>query len=174
MLVILCDLAPIDGRTPAEQERVLLAELGRYRPELLDRPRLVVGSKADVAAPDVEFDGLRIASVTRAGLDEFRGRLAELIEAARAAEGDSDPYVVFRPEEQGFSVVREGPKVWRVQGRPAERAVALADLTNPEAMAYIQQRLQRMGVEKALARAGASDGDVVHIGDHELIYEEPA
>jgi GTP-binding protein len=61
-----------------------------------------------------------------------------------------------------------------VQGRPAERAVALADLTNPEAMAYIQQRLQRMGVEKALARAGAVDGDTVHIGGHELVYEEPA
>ncbi len=125
VLVILCDLNPIDGRSPAEQERVLLAELGRYRPELLDRPRLVVGSKADVALPDVEFDGLRIASVNRLGLDEFRGRLAELIEAARAAEGEAEPYVVFRPEEQGFSVVREGPKEWRVNGRPAERAVAL-------------------------------------------------
>ena len=173
VLVILCDLAPIDGRSPAEQERVLLDELRRYRPELLERPRLVVGTKADVASPDVQFDGLRIASVTRAGLDEFRGRLATLIEAARAAEDEVEPYVVFRPEEQGFSVVREGPKVWRVQGRPAERAVALADLTNPEAMAYIQQRLQRMGVEKALARAGAVDGDVVHIGSHELVYEEP-
>ena len=35
---------------PAEQERVLLAELGEYRPELLERPRLVVGTKADIAA----------------------------------------------------------------------------------------------------------------------------
>src|SRR4029453_19214942 len=35
VLVILCDLAPVDGRTPAEQERVLLSELGRYRPEML-------------------------------------------------------------------------------------------------------------------------------------------
>jgi hypothetical protein len=39
-------------------------------------------------------------------------------------------------------------------------------------MAYVQQRLQRMGVEKALVRA--VDGDVVHIGDHELVFEEPA
>src|SRR6195256_5501071 len=62
VLVILCDLAPIDGRSAAEQERVLLDELGRYRPELLERPRLVVGSKADVVEPEVEFDGLRIAS----------------------------------------------------------------------------------------------------------------
>ena len=79
---------------------------------------------------------------------------------------------MFRPEEQGFSVVREGPKEWRVQGRPAERAVALADLTNHEAMAYVQQRLRRMGVERALARAGVNDGDLVRIGALELTYEE--
>jgi Obg family GTPase CgtA-like protein len=32
--------------------------------------------------------------------------------------------------------------------------------------------LQRLGVERALARAGARDGDLVRIGDHELTYEE--
>ncbi len=171
VLVILCDLAPVDGRTPAEQERVLLDELGRYRPELLERPRLVVGSKADVSPADVPFDGLRISAVARQGLDEFLGRLGTLVDEARAAEETPEPFVVLRPEEQGFSVVREGEHEWRVRGRPAERAVALADLTNPEAMAYVQQRLQRMGVERALARAGARDGDTVHIGDHELVYE---
>src|SRR5438105_8202787 len=66
VIVILCDLAAVDGRSPAEQERVLLDELRRYRPELLERPRIVVGSKADVAPPDVDFDGVRIASVARA------------------------------------------------------------------------------------------------------------
>ncbi len=171
VLVILCDLAPVDGRSPAEQERVLLDELGRYRPELLERPRLVVGSKADVSPADVPFDGLRISAVARQGLDEFLGRLGTLVDEARAAEETPEPFVVLRPEEQGFSVVREGEHEWRVRGRPAERAVALADLTNPEAMAYVQQRLQRMGVERALARAGARDGDTVHIGDHELVYE---
>ena len=45
VLVLLLDLAPVDERPPAEQERVLLDELGRYRPELLERPRLVVGSQ---------------------------------------------------------------------------------------------------------------------------------
>ncbi len=49
VLVLLLDLASVDGSTPEEQERVLLDELGRYRPELLERPRLVVGTKADVA-----------------------------------------------------------------------------------------------------------------------------
>jgi GTP-binding protein len=170
VLVILIDLAPVDERPAADQERILVDELRRYRPELLDRPRIVVGSKGDVATEP--FDGLTISGVTRGGIDEFLGALATLVEQARAAEGEVEPFVVLRPEEKGFSVVREGAHMWRVKGRPAERAVALADLTNPEAMAYVQQKLQRMGVERALARAGASEGDVVRIGDHELTYEE--
>ena len=36
----------------------------------------------------------------------------------------------------------------------------------------MQQRLQKIGVDRALARAGARDGDVVRIGDTELEYEE--
>jgi GTP-binding protein len=168
-LVILCDLAPVDERSPAEQEKVLLDELRRYQPELLNRPRLVVGSKADVATH--AFDGLQVSAVTGEGLDTFLGRLASLVEEARASEGERDTYVIHRPEEQGFSVVREGDHEWRVRGRPAERAVALADLTNPDAISYVQQRLERMGVERALARAGARDGDVVRIGEIELTYE---
>jgi GTP-binding protein len=169
VLVILCDLAPVDGRSPEEQERILLDELGRYEPELLERPRLVIGTKADIATHD--FDGPRISAVTRAGLDEVLGRIAELVQEARDAEPAEEPYVLLRPEEQGFSVVREGAHAWRVKGKPAERAVALADLTNIEALAYVQQRLRRLGVERALARAGVQDGDTVRIGDHELEYE---
>src|SRR3954471_20937412 len=60
-LVILLDLAAVDGTSPEEQERVLLRELGDYQPELLERPRLVLGSKADVATSDFERpDVLRI------------------------------------------------------------------------------------------------------------------
>ena len=57
-------------------------------------------------------------------------------------------------------------------GRQAERAVALSDLTNPEALDYAQQRLARLGVDKALARAGARPGDTVHIGGFTFEYEE--
>jgi GTP-binding protein len=110
--------------------------------------------------------------VTREGLDAFVGEVARLVEEARAAEGEPEPFVVLRPAEQGYSVVREGTNEWRVNGRPAERAVALADITTPDALAYVQQKLRRMGVERALARAGARDGDVVRIGEIELTYEE--
>src|SRR6202035_2671646 len=46
-LCVLLDLVPDDGRAPEDQEAILLNELGRHRPELLERPRVVIGSKAD-------------------------------------------------------------------------------------------------------------------------------
>ena len=168
-LVLLLDLAPVAGPTPAEQEAVLLAELGRYLPELLDRPRLVVGSKADVATEP--FDGLRVSAATREGIDAMLGEVAQLVEVARAVPEDAEPVVVLRPQEEGISVEQESGGVWRVHGRVAERAVAVSDLQDPDALVYVQRRLQRIGVDRALARAGARDGDVVRIGDTELEYE---
>jgi GTP-binding protein len=173
VLVLLLDLAPVDGRPPEEQEAVLLAELGRYQPELLDRPRLVVGSKADVAtAAPPRDDVLPISAVTRLGIDRLLGRLGTLVREARASEPAPEPFVVLRPAEEGFAVVRDDDGAWRVTGRSAERVVAMADLTNEEAIQYVQHRLRRMGVERALARAGATEGDVVRVGDVELEYVE--
>jgi GTP-binding protein len=60
---------------------------------------------------------------------------------------------------------------WRVVGRAAERAVALSDLTIPEALEYAQSRLRGLGVDRALARAGARSGEVVHIGGFAFEYE---
>jgi len=52
---------------------------------------------------------------------------------------------------------------YRLTGRSVERVVALNDLTTDEAADYVQGRLRRMGVDRALARAGARDGDTVTI-----------
>ncbi len=80
------------------------------------------------------------------------GRIGVLVDEARHAEPEPDAFVVLRPSDDGFTVVRDDDGVWRVRGRGAERVVAMADLTNAEAIEYVQERLRRMGVEKALAR----------------------
>ena len=113
-----------------------------------------------------------ISAVTHRGLDEFVGQLGTLIDGAREEEPVSDSYVVYRPDEEGFSVTRDSDGAYRLAGRSAERVVAMADLTNTEALEYIHQRFRKMGVEKALARAGAKEGDLVRIGDVELEYVE--
>jgi GTP-binding protein len=185
-LVILVDLASAEGRSPGDQERVLLHELERYRPELLDRPRLVVGSKADVAGP---ADGAAdagggagtgtappgparvISAVTGAGVDELVGELARLVALAREAEPvEASGVVIHRPLPEGVEVERADDGSFVVGGRVALRAVALSDLTDDEAIDYVQERLRRLGVERALVRAGVREGDTVHLGALTFTY----
>ncbi len=176
VLVVLVDLSPTAERPPAEQEEVLLGELAGYRPELLDRPRVVVGSRADLAPDDAGEDavdgwtGPRVSAVTGAGLPALVGAVADLVRAARAAEPEPEPFVVHRPRAEGLVVVRTDDGGFAVSGRAVERAVAVSDLTNPDALAYVQDRLRRLGVDKALARAGAQDGDPVRIADFAFEY----
>ena len=61
VLVVLVELDPVTGISPAEQHRVLLDELGRYQPDLLERPRLVVGSKTDMAGGATAGDGFGLS-----------------------------------------------------------------------------------------------------------------
>lgn len=174
VLVLLVDLAAAAGVSPDDQERILLDELGRYRSELLDRPRVVVGSKADVATDHAGWDGaeLRISAVTGDGIGVLLGRLAQLVTAARAAHVESArPVVIHRPLPEGIEVVRQDDGSFTVLGRPAARAVAVSDLTDDDAVAYVQDRLRRLGVERALVRAGVRDGDVVHLGPLTFIYQ---
>ncbi|HYX44230.1 MAG TPA: GTPase ObgE [Acidimicrobiales bacterium] len=169
VLVVLLDLAPAAAASPAEQERTLLAELGRYSDGLLERPRLVVGNKADVATEDWD-GGLRISAVTGAGLPALLHRLADLVTEARATRPPAQAFVVHRPEPEGVRVERADDGVLVVRGGAAERAVALSDLNDHSALAYVHERLRRLGVDRALARSGAREGDMVRIGDLSFEY----
>jgi GTP-binding protein len=172
VLLLLLDLSPLAEHPPAEQERILLHELRRYQPELLDRPRLVVGSRADLADPDVAFDGHRIAAVTGEGVRELVGRLAEAVARARAELPEPEAFVVHRPVAEGYRIRRGDDGAWTVEGRQAERAVGLSDLTNADALDEAHRRLRSLGVDRALARAGARQGDTVRIGRLAFDYEE--
>ncbi len=133
VLLVLLDLAPWDGVTPQEQLDVLLAELGSYRPDLLDRPRLVVGSRADLV-PEHDFDGLVVSSVTRAGVPQVLGALTELVREARLNTPEEEAVTIHRPVGSEVSIERLDDGSWNVVGRAALRAVALSDLTNEEAL----------------------------------------
>jgi GTP-binding protein len=172
VLVVLVDLSPLAEHTPAEQERILLRELGDYEPELLDRPRLVIGSRADLAEPDVAFEGHRIAAVTGEGIRPLLGLMAQKVKDAREQEPEPEAFVIHRPAPEGFRIERDEYGEWHVIGRQATRAVALSDLTQVEAMDEAQRRLKALGVDKALARAGAQPGDTVHIGKLSFDYSD--
>jgi GTP-binding protein len=178
VLVVMIDLAPTGGRPPAEQESVLLDELARFNPDLVARLRVVVGSRADTIPaprrpPLAEYGGeLEISSRTGEGIDELVGRLAAIVGEARAAAGSAGATpVVHRPAGEGVVIKRDG-RGFVVVGRAVERAVGVSDLTDPDALALVQRRLRRLGVDRALVRAGVQVGDDVRIGRLSFTYRE--
>ncbi len=178
VLVVLLDLAApeLGGESASAQRRVLLAELASYRPDLLDRPRLVVGSKADVASDGEGVCDMVLSAATGEGVGDLVERLAALVQAARAESlaAASSEVIVHRPAPEGVDVRRADDGGWVVVGRAAERAVALSDLNDVGAQAEAVRRLRRLGVDRALARAGARDGDEVTVGTMTFTWGEDA
>mgnify|MGYP000451075664 CR=1 FL=1 len=171
VLVLMLDLAPMAIQSPAEQEEILLREIADYDPRLLTRPRIVVGSRADLDDGTWDFDGDRVAAVTGAGVPQLVGRMAQAVTDVRAEAPEREAFVVHKLAGEGFQVVRDESGDWVVEGRQAIRAVALSDLTNPEALDEAHRRLKALGIDKALSRAGAQPGDTVHIGKLAFDYE---
>jgi GTP-binding protein len=120
---------------------------------------------------------LAVSSATGEGLDQLRREVLAALPAAEAAEvpeAAPEPefevdFRLFRPEgEGGYSVERENDGAFRVHGRGVEMLFERHDLANEEALAYLEQRLNEMGVVSALRSAGFEAGDEVRIGEHEF------
>lgn len=167
VLCYLIDLTENDGTTAEDQLRILRHEVGNYRPELLERGSVVVGTKIDSVAIDVveAWDHMSMSSVTTQGVRDVVNHLAALVAWARQEEPVHEATIILRPEPEHAWVEQVAEHEFRVHGRAAERAVALNDVTTPEALAYIDDRLSKLGVPKLLTKAGVVAGDVVWIAE---------
>jgi GTP-binding protein len=167
VMCYLIDLAPMDEATPEHQLEVLQRELGNYRPELLTRPSLVVGTKTDSASEEVmaAWSHMSMSAITTNNVRAVVSKLAELVSRARSEEKEVSSTIILRPEPGHAWVERLGDNEFRIHGRGVERAVALNDVTSPEALNYIDERLKKLGVPKLLTKAGVMEGDVVWIAE---------
>ncbi|MEV4394486.1 GTPase ObgE [Nonomuraea sp. NPDC049607] len=186
MLVHVIDCATMEpGRDPISDYEVIEAELRAYG-KLEDRPRMIVLNKADV--PDAreladmvraEFEerGLQvfvISAATHDGLRELTYAMGEWVAAARANKPVEEPTrLVIRPKqlgEAGFKVRRVNENMFQVTGEKPERWIRQTDFSNDEAVGYLADRLERLGVEEELVKAGAKAGAEVVIGPMEGGY----
>jgi GTPase len=95
--------------------------------------------------------------------------------AGGAGEEELAEHMVFRPAEQtGFSVRRLGPRTFAVSGRGIERLVGRYDIENADALAYLEERLRRIGVLRALEAEGFRPGDAIEIGGISLELDSGA
>jgi GTP-binding protein len=186
LLVHVLDLAPLDGSDPIANWEAIERELDRHDQRLASLPRVLALSKADLVPEEDAEDAaaqwrerlgadvpvIVTSAVTRRGLDELGSELMRRVpvEAPRAvdalaAEGELAEHRVFRPAaDRAWEVEQTGPHAFRVSGDPVIRLMARHDLENDEALAYVERRLHRMGVVRALEAAGFEAGDDVEIG----------
>ncbi|PVG81379.1 GTPase ObgE [Nocardioides gansuensis] len=179
-LVHVIDTATIEpGRNPIDDLEVIEDELRRYG-GLEDRPRLVALNKidvpdgseiADMVVDDLRARGLRVFPVSAAsgaGLRELTFAMAEIVQRSRADRPVVEATrIVLRPralDGGGDFSVEESPEGWRVRGEKPERWVRQTDFSNDEAVGFLADRLNRLGVEDRLVKLGAQEGDTVLIG----------
>lgn len=181
---------------PLVAYRTVRAELSGYGAGLETLPEVVVLSKADLIGEDEAadlvgewkqvlhdevLDVVAVSSATGFGLESLRRVLLGVVPESTdgqsgtsaavtpAADGFEGEYAVYRPAgEGGFSIAREGDGVFRVEGRGIESLFERFDLSNPEALAYLESRLREIGVMAALERAGFESGDEVRVGEQEF------
>ncbi|NLB47222.1 MAG: GTPase ObgE [Microbacteriaceae bacterium] len=189
-LLHVLDCATLEPRRdPLSDLEVIRSELAAYPvPEgqtpLLERPQLVALNKIDVpearelaefVRPELEALGYRvfeISTVSHEGLRALSFAMGALVDEARAGAEDAAPAprIVLRPDavnRQEFQIVPEGGSfgtVYRILGAKPERWVAQTDFANDEAVGYLADRLQKLKIDEALMKAGATAGSPVVIG----------
>lgn len=189
-LVHVVDTATMEpGRNPVDDLEIIERELTNHG-GLDDRPRLVALNKidvpdgrdlSDIVLDDLREQGLRVFPVSAAsgeGLRELTFAMAELVAGARAAAPTVEATrIVLRPPSadggDDFTVLRTDDGGWRVRGAKPERWVRQTDFSNDEAVGFLADRLDRLGVEAELLRLGAEEGDAVLIGqeDNSVVFD---
>ena len=180
-----------EGRDVIEDYETIKAELAAYASELAERPQIVVANKCDLPGTEEAIERLRaaaeadghaffaVSAATGEGLDALVSSCAAEVarlraEAAERDEGDdrTDLWEFERQRrDRALRVSREERHAWRVSGSQVERMVVQTDWDNDEAVAYLQHRFERSGLNDALAKAGAQTGDEVRILELAFTYE---
>ena len=172
-----------EGRDPIDDYRIINRELEAYAPELSRRPMVVLANKCDMPNTEEKVEELRrmaeadghqffaISTVTGQNLDELvvwcASTVAELRQELALTEPTEDRSEFWeslrKRRDNHLTIEREERHVWRVSGTAIERMVIQTDWDNDEAVAYLQHRFDRIGLDEQLIKAGAHNGDEIRI-----------
>lgn len=164
------------------------SELALFDPHLAKKPQIVAFNKMDI--PEVqarwpkiqselkrlglagEEQPLAVSAATGLNIRQLLYRAVERLKETPPLE-DLEVMPVYRLESdpRQFSIDKEDGG-WRVSGEAIERAAAMTYWELDDSVRRFQRILQTLGIEDALRKAGALEGDTVHIGDFELEWQD--
>ncbi|MFB6345172.1 MAG: Obg family GTPase CgtA, partial [bacterium] len=181
---ILLHLVDVSGTHPIDEYRSVRNELRAYKPELLDKPYVLVLNKIDQADWDVidifleeiDYPGpvVLLSALEGTGLKTLKNiiwanweRLQE-IEASQESEPEFDR-VVSMDQQQPIKVQKLGDR-YVLQGQRIEELVNRFNLSNPDAQSYVREKLLSAGLHKKLEAAGCEPGATIQVNDQVFNY----
>jgi len=170
-----------EDREPVESIAAIETELAAHAAELGTRPKVLIGNKIDVDgareasaavaawAEEREVPYFEVSAATGEGMEAMMLGVGEIVRKLRSEVVHDERsyeavYVYSPPEDEDLEVVKTAAHEFTVNGKHIQRMVIMTEMGNDEAVAHLQRRLRRAGVEQALVRAGATDGDTITIG----------
>ncbi len=187
VLIHVLDMSGVE-RSPIDDYEAINRELEAYDPELLKKPMLVVANKMDeetavenLATFKKAYPQLRVFEVSTL---QHKGVQAVLYEALRRIEEaqkvqDADipmqeQAVVYRyePKRPDYTIVNLGNGKWKVQSEKVDRLADKVDFGKEEDVFAFAATLTKMGIDKALYKAGARHGDQVIVGRYVMDFNQ--
>lgn len=192
LLIHVVDMAGVEGRDPLEDFSVIQEELAAYDASLAERPLLVAANKMDLpdAAENLrlfqeahpELRVFPISGVTHDGLKSLLYAAADALDRLAEAtvdgdERDADPaedttVKVYRYERTAPFQIRRDNHVFVVDSDELVKLVRMTNFEQYDAVKRFQRILRERGVDKALRKRGATEGDLIRIGDMEFEFVE--
>ncbi|MEI3605823.1 GTPase ObgE [Pseudogracilibacillus sp. SE30717A] len=182
LIVHLIDMASLESRDPYTDYVKINEELVQYDKKLMDKQQIIVANKMDM--PDAEEnlqlfkeklpEGIRvypISALTREGLKELLYVIADTLETIPKT-AETEEQVVIQPKAIGdsFIITRDDDGAFVLSGNKIERLFKMTDFNSDEGTQRFARQLRHLGVDDALRKRGATDGDTVRLLDFEFEF----
>src|SRR5690606_39222873 len=180
----------LEGRDPLEDFRTINEELAAYAPELAERPQIVAINKIDLPETQANLprltealtrEGYEVFPISAATTEGVPALLARVLERLRelpspqvVAPQERRVYTLEETQEDWWEAERISRHHFVVRGPKIERITRMTDFGNEEAAERYQRVLEASGISAKLEELGIQPGDVVHVADVELIWDEAA
>lgn len=189
VIVHVIDMSGSEGRVPYEDYMAINNELEQYNLRLMERPQIIVANKMDMPDAEENLNEFKtkiaedipvfpISAVTKTGLRELLLAIADKLETTpefplnEILEQEDEDTVLYKyvAEEPDFEISREPDGTFVLSGAKIERLFTMTNFESDASISRFARQLRAMGVDEALRKRGAKDGDIVRLLDYEFEF----
>lgn len=184
MLIHIVDVSGSEGRNPIDDFEKINEELVKFNPELAQRPMIVAGNKIDMAEPEqieefknyVNSKGYEYYSICAPiceGTKELMNvtwNMLQTLPPIKEYDTEEIPFEALIEDNNSFKITQVDDGYFLVEAKWFPKVLKGIDITDYEALQYMQRVLEKSGIFDALREKGIQEGDIVSLYDIEFEY----